>query len=65
MATTIQISDTTKQLLSKLKTQEHAASYDEVILHLVKKKTKSPPSMFGTAKGMKWEKENRMEFNEW
>jgi predicted CopG family antitoxin len=65
MATTIQISDTTKQLLSKIKDQEHATSYDEVILHLVKKKSKVPESMFGAAKGMTWKKEDRMEFKEW
>tara|TARA_Y100000310_G_scaffold242934_1_gene247204 strand:+ start:2367 stop:2564 length:198 start_codon:yes stop_codon:yes gene_type:complete len=64
MATTIQISDGTKQILQKLKEQQHAANYDQVIGDLLRKSAKIPKSMFGTAKGMKWEKKDRLGFNE-
>jgi hypothetical protein len=36
MTTTIQVSNTTKQLLEKVKAEEHAASYDEIIQRLLK-----------------------------
>ena len=64
MATTIQISDTTKQVLEKLKEKEHALTYDEVIQHLVKKHTKVASSMFGTVKGLAWKKKDRLDFDE-
>ena len=60
MATTIQVSDTTKQMLDMLKQQEQADSYDQVIKHLVKTHAKVPKSMFGSMKGMKpWTKADR------
>ncbi len=64
MATTIQISDGTKQILERLKTQEHVNNYDQVIQMLLKNKTKIPNSMFGSSKGMTWTKKDRLEFDE-
>ena len=65
MPTTIQISETTLQILKGLKEEEEASSYDEVIRHLAQKHTRVPKSMFGSAKGMKWNKStDRMDFHE-
>ena len=64
MATTIQVSDGTKQILEKLKEEQQANNYDQVIQKLLLKKTKIPASMFGSASGIKWKKKDRMGFNE-
>lgn len=65
MSTTIQISNTTKQMLEQLKEKENAKSYDEIITALMKKHTKLPKSMFGTLKGKGWTKHDRLEFREY
>ena len=57
MATTIQVSETTKQMLHILKEKEHAATFDQLIKELVQEKMKVPRSMFGAVKGWKWNKE--------
>ncbi|MBS3139353.1 hypothetical protein J4207_06645 [Candidatus Woesearchaeota archaeon] len=59
MATTIQISDTTKQMLQYIKEKKHAASYEEVIVELVRKEAKVPASLFGAFTWPKWTKEDR------
>lgn len=64
MSTTIQVSNTTKQMLEQLKKKEHAKSYDEIIVDLMKKHTKLPESMFGALKGKGWVKEDRLELRE-
>lgn len=64
MMTTIQISGTTKQLLEILKQKEHAKTYDHVIQNLLRKQQQLPTSLFGSMKGMKWKKEDRLELNE-
>ncbi len=65
MATTIQISDETKQLLEHLKTEEEAPSYDQVIKILLEEHTKIPKSMFGVGKEMKsWSKKDRMNLHD-
>ncbi len=65
MSTTIQVSNTTKQVLEMMKVRKHASSYDEVIQNLMKLDTKVPKSMFGSAKGLgKWKKSDRMVFRE-
>lgn len=65
MATTIQISMTTKQQLQEQKRKLHASSYDEVIQGLLRKKTKVPKSMFGYSKGLGgWKPEDRLKFRE-
>jgi len=51
MATTIQIQDSTKQMLEKIKELENRPSYDEVIAELVKEKLSIPNSFFGKGKG--------------
>ncbi|MBI4919163.1 hypothetical protein HY837_04480 [archaeon] len=62
--TTIQVSSSTKQTLEWLKKSENLSSYDQVIKKLVDKKTKISKSMFGAFKGIKWEKEDRMSFQD-
>ena len=56
MATTIQVSDLTKQRLQLLKTKEHASTFDDIIVELLDK-TQKVKSLFGMYKGMKWNKE--------
>ncbi|MBI2584218.1 MAG: hypothetical protein HYW25_06105 [Candidatus Aenigmarchaeota archaeon] len=47
MPTTIQVEESTKQLLDEIKRRERASSYNEVIMRLAKEKSKVPDSMFG------------------
>ena len=63
MATTIQISDNTKQLLERLKEEQSAPNYDQVIQQLIQQKINVPKSLFGSVK-IKWNKTDRMEFRE-
>ncbi len=56
MVTTIQISETTKQLLVMLKEKEHTDTYDELIRRLVHEHHPIPTSMFGSIPGWKWNK---------
>ncbi|MBU0757816.1 MAG: hypothetical protein KKF44_07120 [Nanoarchaeota archaeon] len=68
MATTIQVKDTTLQMLKDLKEKENAKTYDEVISNIVKEKMNVKESMFGTLKGkkFKWNKEtDRLKFREY
>jgi len=64
MVTTIQVSDETKYLLQLLKEKEHADSYDKVLQQVLKKQIPAPKSMFGTLKGIKWKKQDKMELHE-
>ncbi|HIH37383.1 hypothetical protein J4460_04845 [Candidatus Woesearchaeota archaeon] len=62
MATTIQVSDTTKQLLDDVKRTERK-TYDEIVKGLLMKKQKIPSSLFGAFERVKWEKKkDRMGF---
>ena len=61
MATTIQVSDETKQLLETMKQQIDALTYDELIKRLLLQHAKIPNSMFGENKKIKqWKKSDRM-----
>ena len=65
MPTTIQVSETTKQLLDMLKEKKQAKTHDMVIQQLVQAEMKIPDSMFGAVKGLKWKKEeDRADFRE-
>ena len=64
MATTIQVSDATRQLLELLKVKRKAASFDQVIDELAREKVGVPHSMFGSVKGLQWKKQDRMRFHE-
>ncbi|MBI2144177.1 hypothetical protein HYU17_03440 [Candidatus Woesearchaeota archaeon] len=65
MPTTIQVSDTTKQLLDLLKEKKQAKTHDKVIQQLAQAEMKIPSSMFGAAKGMRWKRgEDRAVFRE-
>ena len=64
MSTTIQVSQSTRQMLEQLKIEKKAHNYDQVIQDLISKKKKIPFSMFGSAKGLKWTKKDRMKFDE-
>ena len=59
MATTIQVSNTTRQLLELYKKQSKETSYDKVLNKIISEKLNIPKSMFGAAKGMKWTKADR------
>lgn len=63
--TTIQISGATKQLLVYFKKKERVKTYDHLLQRLLRKKTKVPKSLFGSAKGLTWSKEDRMDFHEY
>ena len=63
MTTTIQIKDSTKQMLEKLKEKEHAATYDDVISKIAAEKLKAPKSFFGAVKLSPYSREkDRMKF---
>ncbi len=64
MPTTIQIKETTKQLLDTLKSRKNVGSYDEVIHSLLEQKAPSR-EMFGFAKGKlkPFTKEDEMDFD--
>ncbi|MDI6708765.1 MAG: hypothetical protein QME47_06760 [Candidatus Thermoplasmatota archaeon] len=53
MVTTIQIEETTLQMLKQLKERSKAKSYEEVIKELVEAKISVPKSMFGKRPKMK------------
>jgi hypothetical protein len=61
MATTVQISDATKQLLDHLKEQRHASSFDAVIATMAKKELHIPDSLFGKYPHIRWTKADRAE----
>ena len=46
MATTVQVSDKTLQILNKLKNETGLKSHDEVIRELIAERRKLPKSMF-------------------
>lgn len=48
MATTVQVSDKTLQILNKLKDETGLKSHDEVIRELIAERRKLPKSMFGS-----------------
>mgnify|MGYP001577833928 CR=1 FL=1 len=65
MPTTIQVSETTKQLLDMLKEKKQVKTHDMLIQQLLQTETKIPKSMFGAMKGLKkWSKEDRFDFHE-
>ncbi|MBI2141525.1 hypothetical protein HYU16_03820 [Candidatus Woesearchaeota archaeon] len=66
MATTIQVSDTTKQMLDLLKEKKQMRTHDKLIQNLIEEEVAVPKSMFGALKGkkLKWTKEDRFGFNE-
>lgn len=47
MATTIQVKEHTMQLLTALKKETHASSYDDVVQSLLKSRRKNIDSMYG------------------
>lgn len=64
MATTIMLSDSTKEMLEMYKEKEHATSFDACVRELLLAHLKIPQSMAGAYKGMKWTKADRAEFRE-
>lgn len=65
MATTIQVGETTKQLLDRLKGRESVETYDQLIQCLLRNHEKVS-DMFGFTrkKPLKFRKEDEMKFNE-
>jgi len=66
MATTVQISESTKQMLEKIKQTENLFTFDDVITELAKDKLNVPKSIFGKGKGKisKFKKEDRLKLHE-
>lgn len=64
MATTIQVSDETRQLLELVKEEQHAASLDEAISVMAHKQLKIPASLSGKFKDMRWKKSDRLVLHE-
>ncbi len=65
MATTIQVRESTKQMLEELKLQSNAETYDEVIARVIAEKLKAPKSLFGKIKLSPYIREkDRMKFRE-
>ena len=51
MATTIQVSETTRQMLEMAKKKVGAKSLDETLQKVLEEQLKAPKSMFGRMKG--------------
>ncbi|MEM3713183.1 MAG: hypothetical protein QXR97_06580 [Thermoproteota archaeon] len=65
MATTIQVSRKTRQLLDALKKKLSAKSYDEVLQRILAEKTEIPSSMFGSNPELSsFREEEEAEFHE-
>lgn len=65
MVTTIQLNETTKQLLDKLKAKEKAESYDALVRRLLESRIEVK-DMFGFTKKrpLKFGREDEMDFDE-
>lgn len=65
MVTTIQLNETTKQLLDKLKAKERAESYDALVRRLLESRIEIK-DMFGFTKKkpLKFGREDEMDFDE-
>ncbi|MEK6886505.1 MAG: hypothetical protein AABW88_01615 [Nanoarchaeota archaeon] len=65
MATTVQLEETTKQLLDTLKIKERKKTYNELIRHLAETHT-HVKDMFGSARGKlkPFTKEDKLELHE-
>jgi len=65
MVTTIQVKETTKQLLDRVKSEEQQETYDDLIKTLLIKRL-NVPELFGMTKKqpLHFKKEDEMEFNE-
>ena len=65
MPTTIQVSETTKQMLDMLKEKKQIKTHEQLIQHLLEVEIDVPKSMFGAAKGLKkWSRKDRFDFHE-
>ncbi len=56
MATTIQVSEVTRQLLERVKEKQKAKTFDIVIQTMARNEIKVPVSMRGSLKWRKWNK---------
>ena len=65
MATTIQIEETTLQMLKEIKERTKLKTYDDVIKEFIKSKISAPESMFGKYPRMKkFTRKERADFHE-
>ena len=66
MATTIQVQESTRQMLDKIKQRGSWNSFDDVIVDLAREKLKVPKSLFGKGKGKvsSFKREDRLKFRE-
>lgn len=66
MATTIQIKESTKQMLVRIKELDARTTFDDVITGLVKERLDIPKSFFGKGKGKisRFKGEDRLKLHE-
>ncbi|HIH42721.1 TPA: hypothetical protein HA246_03685 [Candidatus Woesearchaeota archaeon] len=63
MTTTIQLEESTLQILKHVKEELHADSYNIVIAKLLEEKLATPKSMFGKFKNLKFARNDRLKFH--
>ena len=63
MPTTIQVSEITRQLLASLQ-KRSKKSYDQIIQEMLAVLMKSPDSLAGEFPQLRWDKKDRMKFDE-
>ena len=66
MATTIQVQESTKQMLERIKKMEDMQTFDSVITSLAEERLSIPKSFFGKGKGniSKFKREDRIKLHE-
>lgn len=63
MSTTIQVSEITRQLLASLQ-RKSKKSYDQIIQEMLAVFVKSPDTLAGEFPQLRWNKKDRIRFNE-
>ncbi len=64
MATTVQINESTRQMLERIKDMDNIPTFDQVISELAKERIKVPKSLFGKGKITRFKKEDKLKFHE-
>jgi len=66
MATTIQVRESTKQMLERIKELDNISTFDDVITNLAEEKLSIPKSFFGKGKGKisRFKREDRLKLHE-
>ena len=59
---TIALKEKTYELLEEIKEKQKVSSFNELILNMIQKTMKTPPSLFGSLKGTKYGEKNEYSF---